>query len=83
MSQRRKVTTALTGLLVAAAIAAGYFMGREDERAGRPFSLASPAQAADHPTISPVKARPRNFYAPNSEDLAPDEMRHRHAHSAT
>jgi len=27
------------------------------------------------PKISPVKARPRDFYAPNSEDLAPDKMR--------
>ncbi len=25
--------------------------------------------------ISPVDARVRDFYAPNSEDLAPDEMR--------
>jgi ribonuclease Z len=75
MSQRRKVTTALTGLVVAAAITAGYFMGRADERAGRPFSLANPAQAADQPTISPVKARPRDAYFPNSEDLLPDEMR--------
>ncbi len=75
MSQRRRVTTALTGLVMAAAITAGYFMGRADERAGRPFSLASPAQAADHPTISPVKARPRDAYFPNSEDLLPDEMR--------
>jgi ribonuclease Z len=34
------------------------------------------AVAADHATgISPVKARARDFYSPNSEDLAPDEMR--------
>ncbi len=50
-------------------------MGRSDERAGRPFSLVNPAQAADHPAISPVKARPRDTYFPNSEDLRPDEMR--------
>ncbi len=29
----------------------------------------------DKPMISPVKARERNFYAPNSETLKPDEMR--------
>jgi ribonuclease Z len=27
------------------------------------------------PEISPVKARPRDYYTPNSEDLKPDEMR--------
>jgi ribonuclease Z len=46
-----------------------------DQRAGRPFSLASPAHAADAATLSPVEARARDFYAPNSEDLRPDEMR--------
>jgi hypothetical protein len=35
-------------------------MGRSDERAGRTFLLANPAQAADPPIISPVKARPRD-----------------------
>ncbi len=75
MSQHRKSTAALTGLIVAAAMAGAYLMGRSDERAGRPFALASLAQAADHPTISPVKARPRDAYFPNSEDLLPDEMR--------
>jgi ribonuclease Z len=60
---------------VAAVVAAAYFTGRSDERAGRPFSLANPAQAAESPKISPVKARPRDAYFPNSEDLGPDEMR--------
>ena len=45
-----------------------------DERAGRPFSLVKPAQAAETPTISPVKARSRDFYAPNSEDLGPNDL---------
>jgi len=75
MSQHRKSITAVTGLVLAAVIAAAYFMGRSDERAGRPFSLVKPAQAAETPTISPVTARTRDFYAPNSEDLRPDEMR--------
>jgi len=75
MSQHRKSTTALIGLIVAAVMAGAYLMGRSDERAGRPFSLATPAQAADAPSISPVRARARDFYAPNSEDLRPDEMR--------
>ena len=68
-------TLALGGLVVAAVMAGAYLMGRSDERAGRPFSLANPAHAADAPSISPIAARARNFYAPNSEDLQPDEMR--------
>ena len=75
MSQHRKATTALSIIVVVGVIAAAYFTGRSDERAGRSFRLANPAQAADAPSISPKKARARDFYAPNSEDLRPDEMR--------
>jgi ribonuclease Z len=35
----------------------------------------SPAYAEETPKVSPVKARPRDTYYPNSEDLAADEMR--------
>jgi ribonuclease Z len=35
----------------------------------------APVYAEDTPTVSPVLARPRDTYYPNSEDLAPDEMR--------
>jgi ribonuclease Z len=35
----------------------------------------STAYAEETPEVSPVKARPRDTYYPNSEDLAPDEMR--------
>jgi ribonuclease Z len=42
-------------------------------------SLISPAVAKEagkaEPVVSPVKARARDYYSPNSEDLAPDEMR--------
>jgi ribonuclease Z len=40
-------------------------------------SLFAPAtaQAKEAPLISPTEARERDFYAPNSETLAPDEMR--------
>ena len=41
--------------------------------------LIPTAKAAEHergePLISPTAARERDFYAPNSEDLGPDEMR--------
>jgi len=75
MSRHRGSTTALTSLIAVVIMAGVYLMGRSDGRAGRPFSLANPAHAADAPTVSPTKARARDFYAPNSEDLRPDEMR--------
>jgi ribonuclease Z len=50
-----------------------YFGGHYDGRTGTGLSNAAFAQ--DVPDISPVKARARDFYAPNTEDLAPDEMR--------
>ena len=73
MSQHRRTTTAIAGVVVAGVIAAAYFMGRSDERAGRSFSLVNPAHAADAPTVAPVKARATYF--PNTEELRPDEMR--------
>ena len=37
--------------------------------------IAESIASDDSLKISPVKARDRDFYSPNSEDLAPDEMR--------
>ena len=40
------------------------------------FLVSMPMQlSAQEPLISPTEARERDFYAPNSETLAPDEMR--------
>ena len=50
-------------LVVAAAIAIGYLVGRTGESA---------VSAQD---VSPTAAMDRDYYVPNSEDLAPDEMR--------
>jgi len=75
MNKRITLSTTLICFVVAAGIVSGYVMGRSDERAGRSFSLVNPARAAETPLISPVKARPRDVYFPNSEDLEPDEMR--------
>ncbi len=50
--------------LVAVAVSAGYVVGR-----------SSSGILADAQEVSPTKASPRDFYVPNSEDLAPDEMR--------
>jgi ribonuclease Z len=63
----------------AAAIVAAvmlYLWGHEDGRTGRMVGLSEEASAAPSPPkLSPVKARPRDSYFPNSEDLGPDEMR--------
>ena len=50
----------------------GHLDGAEGEMSGL---IGESIAAESSPKISPVKARAREFYAPNSEDLAPDEMR--------
>jgi len=53
-----------------------YQWGHLDGREGKVSGLIAESIAAESPpTISPVKAHARDFYAPNSEDLGPDEMR--------
>ena len=53
-----------------------YQWGHVDGREGKASGFISESFAAGNPPkLSPVKARARDFYAPNSEDLAPDEMR--------
>ncbi len=50
--------------------------GHPDGQRVQGSGLIAESIAAETPTaISPVKARARDFYAPNSEDLGPDEMR--------
>ena len=54
----------------------GYQWGNSDGRADRVIGLLGVSFAAESsPQISPVDARPRDVYYPNSENLAPDEMR--------
>ena len=53
-----------------------YQWGHVDGREGKSSGIISESIAAESPPkASPVKARARDFYAPNSEDLGPDEMR--------
>ena len=53
-----------------------YQWGHLDGGEGKMSGLIGESIAAESPSkISPVKARAREFYAPNSEGLAPDEMR--------
>ncbi len=78
----RKITRSkfvfLATLAVAALlITAVYVKGKYDGRVGKKFSLTTEAIAAQAKAqVSPVKARGgRGTYYPNTEDLAPDEMR--------
>jgi ribonuclease Z len=64
---RNKKGIVLSGLLFGAVMVL-YFMTAA-------LPPASTAHAEETPDLSPVKARPRDTYYPNSEDLAPDEMR--------
>ncbi len=53
-----------------------YQWGHLDGSEGKSLGMLTDANAAESPAkSSPVKANRRNFYAPNSEDLGPDEMR--------
>ena len=87
MKRKSKLIGIATFLLFA--FAAIYMFGQYDGRAGNESLFVKKALAAEKKSlISPVKARGRDFYAPNSEDLGPDEMRldclwHRHAHGAS
>ncbi len=72
MTQRR--LRAVLGLFFAAGLAVGVYVSTLDGAV-----LLAAAHAAEsgkgEPMVSPVEARERDFYAPNSENLAPDEMR--------
>ena len=59
----KKRTMALLAV-TAAAVIVGFVVGSA-------VSTGAEAEAG----VSPVKAHARDFYAPNTEDLAPDEMR--------
>ena len=69
-----KQTTARIVVIVIGAAAAGYLMGRSDERAEHGFSLVNPARAAEAPA-GKGSTRRLPTYFPNTEALRPDEMR--------
>jgi ribonuclease Z len=76
-NRQSKLVFLATLSVVALFITAVYVKGTHDGRAGNDFSLMKEAIAAQTKTpVSPVKAREgRDTYYPNTEDLAPDEMR--------
>ena len=55
--------------IFAVGVAAGIFITNSD------LEIVPPVFAKDIPLVSPTEARARDFYSPNSETLAPDEMR--------
>ena len=79
MKKIRQSKLAFTVMLSVAAliITAVYLNGKNVEGVGKDFSIINQASAAKaKPTVSPVKASGgRGTYYPNTEDLAPDEMR--------
>jgi ribonuclease Z len=64
---------------LAAGVSFGALLASSDQAAKIAGDLFGPsaalAQEADQMEVSPVKARARETYYPNSEDLDPDEMR--------
>ncbi len=73
MTTAKRVLIALSVTLVAGTV---YQWGHSDGREARTAGLIGESFASQSPSqFSPVAARDRDFYAPNSEDLGPDEMR--------
>jgi ribonuclease Z len=66
------------GVVLVLAFVAVYQKGINDGQTGNVMTLVPNAEAKkdeSQPKLSPVKARVRDVYYPNSENLAPDEMR--------
>jgi len=73
----KKIPLTISVTLIFVAVAAVYMLGMHHERTGEGLTIIKEAIAAadKKPMISMTEARERDFYAPNSEDLAPDEIR--------
>jgi ribonuclease Z len=78
---KRSMIFLVTALFLGAGVLIGFVSSSKDTNLVTLVSgleaLVAPAtaQATEGPLISPTEARERDFYAPNSETLAPDEMR--------
>ena len=74
---KSKMLATMSLLLVTAAVVVLYLTGYYDGQKNIEPAILNDATATDisQANVSPVKARPRDTYYPNSEDLAPDEMR--------
>jgi ribonuclease Z len=67
----------ISRIVIASTFAVGIAVGAVFVNHGPDLISSSIAQESERgePMISPTEARERNFYAPNSETLMPDEMR--------
>jgi ribonuclease Z len=72
MSKTRKLVS-ITFVLMAGMTV--YFWGHSDGSEGRTMLMENALAAEESPEVSPVLARERDVYHPNTENLAPDEMR--------
>ena len=63
------------GVVITLAAAAIYQWGHMDGSEGKASKVITESIAESSSVPSTVKARERDYYAPNSEDLKPDEMR--------
>ena len=70
MGNRKRI---IVSVLVVVGISAIYLFGYQDGRNGKELSSNASAQTAA--VVSPVEPRERDYYSPNSEALASDEMR--------
>jgi ribonuclease Z len=68
----KRMLTVASLALVAAAI---YQWGHLDGSEGKDSKVITASIAESSSAPSPLKARERDYYSPNSEDLKPDEMR--------
>ena len=74
MKRTMKVLAVMAVVAVVATFA--YLQGYADHARGKDIALATVALAQqDQQLVSPTDARERDAYFPNSEPLAPDEMR--------
>ncbi len=71
-----------TGIVLAFGVVVGFSLRNDNvpELSSLANAATTPVSAPasllqEAPEYSPVKARARDFYVPNSEDLGPDEMR--------
>jgi ribonuclease Z len=73
----KRTMKVLAGMAIVAVVAGfAYLQGYTDHARGKDIALASVALAQqDQQLVSPTDARERDAYFPNSEELAPDEMR--------
>ncbi len=73
MTTSKKMLVVASLVLIAMAL---YQWGHIDGSEAKTSSFIEDSVAAENPPkLSPVQSRDRDYYAPNSEDLGPDEMR--------